>query len=107
GVPYSNARRGLDLRQRRRWYHRAAGVEVSVSTDHGFFSRDTDPLALPRGGCPDLHGERPMWTLTRLAFLPWWDRTKAALHPRRLSQRPERQAIQALRRGALPGARAR
>lgn len=102
---YPNGTRGLDFGPREQRYLRAAGVEVAVSTDHGFFSRGTDPLALPRGGCPDLHGEPPMWTLTRLAFLPWWDRTRAALHPRRLSQRQERQAIHALRRSASPSRR--
>ncbi len=88
---YPNGTAGLDFGPRERLFLGEAGVTVAFSTDVGFFGASTDPLAIRRGGCPSLEGERPLKTAARLALLPVWDRLS-----QRGTEAEERRAIVSL-----------
>jgi peptidoglycan/xylan/chitin deacetylase (PgdA/CDA1 family) len=71
---YPNGTEGLDFGERERQMLREVGVTAAFSTDVGFFGVRSNPLAIPRGGCPSLDGE-PAWKrAARVALLPVWDR---------------------------------
>jgi peptidoglycan/xylan/chitin deacetylase (PgdA/CDA1 family) len=102
---YPNGTEGLDFSVREQQLAAKYGITTAVTTDVGFVSRRTHPLAIPRGGCPSLEGDTAIWRTLRLAVLPAWDRVRALAHPRQLSQAAERRALKALGVGAAAGAR--
>lgn len=71
-----------------------AGVTLAFTMIPGFVSGECHPLAVPRGGCPNVEGESAILTAARLVCLPWWDRFREATG-RRSSERLERLAIRA------------
>jgi hypothetical protein len=87
---YPNGTPGLDFGAREHRYLQEAGVTVAFTTDVGFFSQSSEPLAIPRGGCPSLRGESPLTRTARLVLLPVWDRLS-----QRGVQARERRAIAA------------
>ena len=93
---YPNGSEGFDFGAREQHFLRDAGIRVAFATDVGFFDPTTNPLAIPRGGCPSLQGESRAWTMARLMFLPFFDRGRQLMRPRALSEAGERRAIKAL-----------
>ncbi|HEX6512902.1 MAG TPA: polysaccharide deacetylase family protein [Chloroflexota bacterium] len=93
---YPNGNLGLDFGGRERRLLRECGIVWAASMDPGFVSRATDPLAVPRAGCPSLQGESPLRAALRLLLLPYSDRAKrVAPRRRRLTEAEERRALYA------------
>ena len=90
---YPNGTETIDFGAREQHVLRGAGVRLAFSTDPGFFGAATNPLAIPRGGCPRLEGEPEFRTAARLVLLPalaWLNRQAFA---GRRSEPAERRAI--------------
>jgi peptidoglycan/xylan/chitin deacetylase (PgdA/CDA1 family) len=90
---YPNGMPDLDFGPREQRSLRQAGIRMAFSTLPGFISPSSDRLALPRGGCPSVNGERAPVTLLRLALLPWWDVLRERTGRRTHSEALERRSI--------------
>jgi peptidoglycan/xylan/chitin deacetylase (PgdA/CDA1 family)/SAM-dependent methyltransferase len=90
---YPNGTEGFDFGPREQAFLREAGVRLAVSTDPGFFNTRTNPLAIPRGGCPSLEGESDLKIAARLVLLPIWPQLGRLMSPGRQSEAEERGTI--------------
>lgn len=73
---YPNGAAGLDYGPREQAILRAAGVELALTTDSGYFGSATDPLAVPRVGLAASPRETGPWILAKLLLAPVWDRLR-------------------------------
>lgn len=55
---------------------RRRGVKLACTTDTRFYSRRTDPLAIPRAALDGSPRETPAWITTKLLAVPVWDRLR-------------------------------
>jgi peptidoglycan/xylan/chitin deacetylase (PgdA/CDA1 family) len=92
---YPNGIPGLDFSSREQSALRRAGITMAFSTQPDFVRATSDRLAIPRGGCPDRHGEPAARAMLRVLGLPWWERWRRLGRRRRVSEEQERRAIQA------------
>jgi peptidoglycan/xylan/chitin deacetylase (PgdA/CDA1 family) len=90
---YPNGIPDLDFGPREQRSVRHAGIRMAFSTQPDFISPSSNPLALPRGGCPDVNSERIQVTLLRLSLLPWWDTLRKRTGRKAISEADERRSI--------------
>lgn len=84
---YPNGVSGLDFGPREQAVLRDCGVKLAFTTDTGFYSRRTDPLAIPRAALDGSPRETPAWITAKLLAVPVWDRI------RRSRETQERRAL--------------
>lgn len=89
---YPNGARGLDYGPREQALLRASGVTLAFATDTGYFSRASDPLAIPRAALEP--GDSQVRIQGKLWLAPVWDRL------RRGEEAQQRAELR--RRGILP-----
>lgn len=99
---YPNGLPELDFGPREQQILREAGVSVAFSSAEDFVGHKTDPMSVPRGGCPRLAAESAMRMVGRLVLLPIWQPLRRMV--RRGGVGDERHERQALRvQLGLPG----
>lgn len=88
---YPNGVSGLDYGPREQAILRRCGVKLAFTTDTGFYSHRTDPLAIPRAALDGSPRETPAWITAKLLAVPAWDRVRRSREVqerRRLRERP-------------------
>lgn len=73
---YPNGISGLDYGSREQLILQKNKIELTFTTNKGFFNRNARPLEIPRTGLGGLSKENNAWILSRLSLLPVWDRTR-------------------------------
>lgn len=84
---YPNGARSLDYGPREQAILRRCGVKLAFTTDTGFYSHRSDPLAIPRAALDGSPRETPAWITAKLLAVPVWERI------RRSREMAERRAL--------------
>jgi peptidoglycan/xylan/chitin deacetylase (PgdA/CDA1 family) len=70
---YPNGKNGLDYNKREKDILAKKDIKLSFSTENNYFSKDMNPLNIPRSGFSGTNIENRFYILSKLLIIPIWD----------------------------------